>query len=653
MPAPSKHQVQAQQDRTLKRLDQVKHHFDSTPAQNRFNAKVGIITGVGSVKGIGRATARLLAREGAKALYVLDYDGSTLDEFARELQSKHSGLSVTSITADASDTSVISSLCARALKEQGRLDFFFANAGTTGANMSLEGLDEEGVMQVMKVNVLSCFVAVKHASAAMKQNPPEARGGSIVLTASVAGLRSGAGPQDYSASKAAVINLANTSAQILAGTDIRVVRPPSPPSLPSLLLPTDASEGQNAICPGLIETGMTTWTFDQEAIALYQLGLFSTTVAEAANHLKSAAILFAECGDEGREAMCYAELGNLFAAGEGGDPDSGLWFFKQALLLYLKLGDTVKEAHCLFSCGVLFARLPPPDHSLPSSITSSPSLSVSTSCTTSHYTPNPTQSALAYLSQSATLFRKLKDRKGEAECRYQMGKVFARIGGAREKSGLERAVKEFEEASNLFLKAGSTTDCAWTYYRLSLVMLKVHSKELALDYLAEARKLFADAKEKKAEGACLVRMAEVMRGEVSAEASVPGSKEEDEAVVADKYLEEAATLMPSSTFDRLTRSHSRSSAHVGRRGTIRLSASSPQLSSPSTSQLRRPPRLRTASSPEDTSHALEIVREEDEENEQDDDQAGKSLARRGSEGGLGFGGERGGEAWWAVKDEAG
>ncbi|BGP26043.1 hypothetical protein JCM10295v2_004986 [Rhodotorula toruloides] len=353
----------------------------------------------------------------------------------------------------------------------------------------------------------------------------------------------------------------------------------------------------------------------KEAIALYQLGLFSTTVAEAANHLKSAAILFAECGDEGREAMCYAELGNLFAAGEGGDPDSGLWFFKQALLLYLKLGDTVKEAHCLFSCGVLFARLPPPDHSLPSSITSSPSLSVSTSCTTSHYTPNPTQSALAYLSQSATLFRKLKDRKGEAECRYQMGKVFARIGGAREKSGLERAVKEFEEASNLFLKAGSTTDCAWTYYRLSLVMLKVHSKELALDYLAEARKLFADAKEKKAEGACLVRMAEVMRGEVSAEASVPGSKEEDEAVVADKYLEE--------------------------------------LSSPSTSQLRRPPRLRTASSPEDTSHALEIVREEDEENEQDDDQAGKSLARRGSEGGLGFGGERGGEAWWAVKDEAG
>lgn len=55
---------------------------------------------------------------------------------------------------------------------------------------------------------------------------------------------------------------------------------------------------------------------------------------------------------------------------------------------------------------------------------------------------------------------------------------------------------------------------------------------------AQARKLFADAKEKKAEGACLVRMAEMMRSKESKESSVPGSKEEEEAVVADKYLEE-------------------------------------------------------------------------------------------------------------------
>lgn len=219
---------------------------------------------------------------------------------------------------------------------------------------------------------------------------------------------------------------------------------------------------------------------------------------------------------------------------------------------------------------MLFARLPPPQPSSASSATSSPSLGASTSSasSSSHHTPNPTRSALAYLSQSATLFRKLKDRKGEAECRYQMGKVWARVGGATDKSGLERAVKEFEEvrptrwrscvksprgadvvvigfaqASNLFLKAGSTTDTAWTYYRLSLVMLKVRSKELALDYLAEARKLFADAHESKAEGACLVRMAEMLRGGDPGGALAPGSKEEHEAAVADRYLEEVRPVL--------------------------------------------------------------------------------------------------------------
>lgn len=89
----------------------------------------------------------------------------------------------------------------------------------------------------------SCFLALKHGSEAMKvtsKDKPRS-GGSIVMTASVAGLRSGAGSVDYSASKAAVISLAATGAWQLAKTDIRV----------------------NAICPGLIETGMTQITFEQ------------------------------------------------------------------------------------------------------------------------------------------------------------------------------------------------------------------------------------------------------------------------------------------------------------------------------------------------------------------------------------------------------
>ncbi|GAA5822221.1 hypothetical protein JCM11251_006266, partial [Rhodosporidiobolus azoricus] len=220
---PSKSDVAAAQERTLARLSQVKQHFEQTKGSGRVEGKVGIVTGAGREGGIGRATVRLLAREGAKALYILDFDGSTLQDFAKELALKYPGLKVHAVEGDASSSELIASLCEKALKEHGKLDFFFANAGIVGANLFMdERLDEEGVMEVMRVNLLSCFLAVKHASLAMRKNPSSSAGGSILLTASVAGLRSGAGPVDYSASKAGVINLAQTAANQLTGTRIRV-----------------------------------------------------------------------------------------------------------------------------------------------------------------------------------------------------------------------------------------------------------------------------------------------------------------------------------------------------------------------------------------------------------------------------------------------
>jgi NAD(P)-dependent dehydrogenase (short-subunit alcohol dehydrogenase family) len=128
-----------------------------------------------------------------------------------------------------------------ALTQYERLDVFFANAGISSKKVFWEE-DTKGFMRMLRTNTLSVFLAAKYASRAMLHTSPQKPfpAGSIIATASVAGLRSNAGPTDYSASKAAVISLMQTCAYQLVGTGIRC----------------------NAVCPGLIETGMTRATYD-------------------------------------------------------------------------------------------------------------------------------------------------------------------------------------------------------------------------------------------------------------------------------------------------------------------------------------------------------------------------------------------------------
>ncbi|KAJ7594420.1 hypothetical protein C8J56DRAFT_926732 [Mycena floridula] len=225
------------------RLEKIKSHLATSPRGTKLKDKVCIITGVGSLLGIGRASAVLYAHEGAKHLYLLDLDPTNLPELKATLGKSYPDVKVTTIAADAADEQAISGVCQQAMREEGRLDVFFANAGVASASI-LEDTTADTFMRSMRINALSCFLAIKHASAAMKQ-PNSSRGkefssGSIILTASVAGVRSGAGSIDYSASKAAVNSLAKNAAYQLQKTDIRV----------------------NSICPGLIETGMTSDTFE-------------------------------------------------------------------------------------------------------------------------------------------------------------------------------------------------------------------------------------------------------------------------------------------------------------------------------------------------------------------------------------------------------
>ncbi|KAH7913914.1 hypothetical protein BJ138DRAFT_1133778 [Hygrophoropsis aurantiaca] len=227
--------------RTLTRVNQIQSHLSNAPRSQRLQGKTCIITGVGSLHGIGRASALLFAHEGAHHLYLLDFSGENLPDLKATIQKAYPDVKVTTLQADAADDSAISNLCSQALKEEGRLDVFFANAGFASSD-SLSNITAEGFMESMRVNTLSCFLAVKYGSEAMvKVNPSRGKhlsGGSIILTASVAGLRSGAGTVDCRLSQ--VNSIAKTSVYQLQKTDIRV----------------------NSICPGLIETNMTKDMFD-------------------------------------------------------------------------------------------------------------------------------------------------------------------------------------------------------------------------------------------------------------------------------------------------------------------------------------------------------------------------------------------------------
>ncbi|KAF8161198.1 hypothetical protein B0H34DRAFT_781794 [Crassisporium funariophilum] len=228
---------------TTARIQKIQAQLENSARGDKLKGRVCIITGVGSLKGIGRAAAILFAHEGAKHLYLIDYDPKNLPDLKSTIENKYPDVKVTTLQADAADEIAISGVCKQALQEEGRLDVFFANAGVASRD-PLADTTVETFMNTMRVNALSCFLAVKHASAAMLETNSsrgkDVSGGSIILTASTAGIRSGAGTVDYSASKAAVNSIAKTSAYQLQKTDIRV----------------------NTICPGLIETGMTGDTFE-------------------------------------------------------------------------------------------------------------------------------------------------------------------------------------------------------------------------------------------------------------------------------------------------------------------------------------------------------------------------------------------------------
>ena len=185
----------------------------------RLQGKVAIVTGAGS--GIGERTVELFREQGAT---VVGADISGAD-----------------VACDAGSEAEVEALVAQAVADHGGLDVFFANAGISGGLPGIFEQTSADWAEILRVNLIGPFLAIKYAAPHLKARG----GGSIICTASVAGIRAGAGGPAYSASKAGVINLVKVAATQLCDSNIRV----------------------NAICPGLIETGMTKGIYDMAKAA--------------------------------------------------------------------------------------------------------------------------------------------------------------------------------------------------------------------------------------------------------------------------------------------------------------------------------------------------------------------------------------------------
>lgn len=197
----------------------------------RLKSKNAIITGAGS--GIGRAAAILFTREGAN-LVLADINEDNLQQVEKEIKSI--GGHVIVRKTDVSSEEETKSLIHLGLETFIHIDIVVNNAGISGGLDVLEEQKLDDWQRIYEINVLGPVYATKHIVAHMK----ERRQGSIINIASVAGIMSGAGGNAYSASKAALINFTKTSACEVGAYNVRI----------------------NAICPGLIETGMTQPFFD-------------------------------------------------------------------------------------------------------------------------------------------------------------------------------------------------------------------------------------------------------------------------------------------------------------------------------------------------------------------------------------------------------
>lgn len=176
----------------------------------RLDGKVAIITGGAS--GIGEGTVRRFIEEGAKCI-IADIQKDLADSLSSEL-----GTNAFPFALDVADEDQVKECVDFAVSEFGRLDVMFNNAGILGSVGPIAEIDSDGWLRTIDVLLNSVFYGIKHASKVMQEQGY----GSIINTASTAGVRAGLGPHVYTAAKHAVVGLSQSVATELGPYGIRV-----------------------------------------------------------------------------------------------------------------------------------------------------------------------------------------------------------------------------------------------------------------------------------------------------------------------------------------------------------------------------------------------------------------------------------------------
>ncbi len=198
----------------------------SRTVSGRLEGKVAVVTGGGS--GIGRDSVLRFLKEGAQVV-IGDLNEKTAAEALDLAAQAGLGASARFLKTNVADEAQVSAMIEQAVKEFGRLDVVFNNAGLPGALGKVHEIKVEDWDFTFSVLVRGVFLGVKHGARVLRA---QGQGGSIINTASIAGLSGGCGPHAYSSAKAAVVNFTRSVSVELARKKIRV----------------------NAICPGAILT---------------------------------------------------------------------------------------------------------------------------------------------------------------------------------------------------------------------------------------------------------------------------------------------------------------------------------------------------------------------------------------------------------------